>query len=82
MPDLRPVQALDETTGQERIFWVAESKGMVIGTGDTMEEAAIAAHERLLACADIAARNGLPARYVRRLRNEADVFKVPRADTT
>lgn len=75
MAKIIPTTAKDEH-GQDRILYVAEAdSGDIIGTGDTADAAALKAYQQLTACADVAARRGMPTRYVRALRAEAEMFK-------
>lgn len=75
MASIYPTKAQDEH-GTDRTLWIAEAdSGDIVGTGNTMEDAAREAYHRLSGCADVAARRGLPARYVRRLREEAERFR-------
>lgn len=75
MAKIYPTTAKD-AAGHDRILYLAEAdSGDVVGTGDTMDQAAMEAYQRLSGCADVAARRGLPARYVRKLRAEAEMFK-------
>lgn len=56
--------------------WVAEaSNGLAIATAPTMNEAADAAYHTFLRLADLARREGLPTRFVRRMEDEALAFK-------
>lgn len=75
MARIYSVKAPDPITGLDRVFWCAESAGTVIASGDTADEAAQAAYDKLIGCADIARANHLPTRYVRRLVDEANVFR-------
>lgn len=80
MAEIIPTYVMDAELGEERILWLAiADSGETLGTGDTLEDAAWEAHHKLLACADLAERRGLPSRYIRRLRAEADMFRPARS---
>lgn len=56
---------------------VLDATGAELATGPTLERAAQRGADQLVRCAEIAARRGLPNRYVRRLHAEADELRPP-----
>lgn len=79
MARLYPTKA-DLAGGGTRVLWLVESHGQTIGTGDSAEDALLAARAQLERCAEVARRRQLPNRYVNVLVREADLLKVAPPD--
>lgn len=75
MASIYPTTATDPE-GRERVLWIAEAdSGDILGTGESLEAAAVAAYQKLLGCIDVARRRGMPSRYINRLQAEAETFR-------